>query len=58
MSDKENKYDFENNPDYKIENVVATVTLEITEKIDLLKMIKIKKKIFSCFGSNIVKEEL
>jgi transcription initiation factor TFIID TATA-box-binding protein len=35
MSEKENKYDFENNPDYKIENVVATVTLEITEKIDL-----------------------
>jgi transcription initiation factor TFIID TATA-box-binding protein len=35
MSDKENDYDFENNLDYKIENVVATVNLEITEKMDL-----------------------
>jgi len=35
MSDKENNYDFENNLDYKIENVVATVNLEITEKMDL-----------------------
>jgi len=32
---EEEKYDFENNPDYKIENVVATVNLEITEKMDL-----------------------
>jgi len=28
-------YDFETNLDYKIENVVATVVMEITEKIDL-----------------------
>jgi len=28
-------YDFESNLDYKIENVVATVVMEITEKIDL-----------------------
>jgi len=35
MSDEENKYDFENDLDYKIENVVATVNLEITEKMDL-----------------------
>jgi len=27
--------DFENNPDYKIENVVATVVVKIIEKIDL-----------------------
>ena len=32
---EEEKYDFENNLDYKIENVVATVNLEITEKMDL-----------------------
>ncbi len=38
MSKKKNKieeYDFEAELDYKIENVVATVELEITEKIDL-----------------------
>ena len=28
-------YDFESDLDYKIENVVATVSVEITEKIDL-----------------------
>ncbi|MBD3195879.1 MAG: TATA-box-binding protein [Candidatus Lokiarchaeota archaeon] len=33
MSEKD--YDYEENPDYKIENVVATVTVEIKEKIDL-----------------------
>jgi len=34
--EKEDKdYDFESNLDYKIENVVATVVVEITEKIDL-----------------------
>lgn len=32
---EEEEYDFEANPDYKIENVVATVVMEITEKIDL-----------------------
>ena len=38
MSEKEKKIEESNSesePDYKIENVVATVTLEITEKIDL-----------------------
>ena len=38
MSKKNNKieeYDFKSNLDYKIENVVATVEMEITEKIDL-----------------------
>ena len=35
MSDKEKDYDFEKELDYKIENVVATVNLEITEKMDL-----------------------
>ena len=33
--DKDKDYDFESNLDYKIENVVATVVVEITEKIDL-----------------------
>jgi len=38
MSKENNKieeYDFEANPDYKIENVVGTVEVEIKEKIDL-----------------------
>jgi len=38
MSKEKNKieeYDFEADPDYKIENVVATVEVEITEKINL-----------------------
>ncbi len=38
MSEEKNKieeYDFEAELDYKIENVVATVEMEITEKIDL-----------------------
>ena len=35
MSDKEKDYDFEKELDYKIENVVATVNLVITEKMDL-----------------------
>lgn len=35
MSDEEKDYDFENELDYKIENVVATVNVEITEKMDL-----------------------
>ena len=35
ISEEEEEYDFEANPDYKIENVVATVVMEITEKIDL-----------------------
>jgi len=35
MSDEENDYDFEKELDYKIENVVATVNVEITEKMDL-----------------------
>ncbi len=38
MSEEKNKteeYDFEANLDYKIENVVGTVVLEIKEKIDL-----------------------
>ncbi|MFX1394915.1 MAG: TATA-box-binding protein [Promethearchaeota archaeon] len=38
MSDEKNKieeYDYEANLDYKIENVVATVEVEITEKINL-----------------------
>ncbi len=34
----EEEYNFEENLDYKIENVVATVVVEITEKIDLLKL--------------------
>ncbi len=41
MPEKENKieeYDFEANLDYKIENVVGTVDLVITEKIDLNKI--------------------
>ena len=33
--DKEEEFDYESDLDYKIENVVATVTVEITEKIDL-----------------------
>ena len=32
---EEEEYDFEKELDYKIENVVATVVVEITEKIDL-----------------------
>ena len=32
---KDEEYDLESNLDYKIENVVATVVVEITEKIDL-----------------------
>jgi len=32
---EEGEYDYETNLDYKIENVVATVVVEITEKIDL-----------------------
>lgn len=32
---KDEDYDLESNLDYKIENVVATVSVEITEKIDL-----------------------
>ena len=32
---KEGEYDYETDLDYKIENVVATVVVEITEKIDL-----------------------
>ncbi len=32
---KDEEYDLESNIDYKIENVVATVVVEITEKIDL-----------------------
>jgi len=35
MSDEEKDYDFEKELDYKIENVVATVNVEITEKMDL-----------------------
>ncbi len=31
----EEDYNYEENLDYKIENVVATVVVEITEKIDL-----------------------
>jgi len=43
MSKEEKKIDESNSepepePDYKIENVVATVTMEITEKIDLIKI--------------------
>ena len=41
MSKKKNKienYDFEAELDYKIENVVGTVVVEITEKIDLTKI--------------------
>ncbi len=41
MSEKKNeieKYDFEAELDYKIENVVGTVVVEITEKIDLTKI--------------------
>ena len=34
-NDKIEEYDFEANPDYKIENVVGTVVMEIKEKIDL-----------------------
>jgi transcription initiation factor TFIID TATA-box-binding protein len=33
--EKKGEYDYETDLDYKIENVVATVTVEITEKIDL-----------------------
>ncbi len=33
--DEEEEFDYESDLDYKIENVVATVTVEITEKIDL-----------------------
>ena len=33
--EEEGEYDYETNLDYKIENVVATVVVEITEKIDL-----------------------
>ena len=33
--EEDKDYDFESNLDYKIENVVATVVVEITEKIDL-----------------------
>lgn len=33
--EKEGEYDFKTDLDYKIENVVATVVVEITEKIDL-----------------------
>ncbi|MHA2035663.1 MAG: TATA-box-binding protein [Promethearchaeota archaeon] len=33
--EREGEYDFEEDLDYKIENVVATVVVEITEKIDL-----------------------
>ena len=32
---EDDDFDFEANLDYKIENVVATVVVEITEKIDL-----------------------
>ncbi len=35
---EEKEEDFESNLDYKIENVVATVVVEITEKIDLLQI--------------------
>ena len=35
MSDEEKDYDFEKELDYEIENVVATVNVEITEKMDL-----------------------
>ena len=35
MSDEKKDYDFEKELDYKIENVVATVNVEITEKMDL-----------------------
>ncbi len=41
MSEEENEieeYDFEGELDYKIENVVGTVVVEITEKIDLTKI--------------------
>jgi len=34
-NDGEGEYDYESDLDYKIENVVATVVVEITEKIDL-----------------------
>ncbi|MEJ2293444.1 MAG: TATA-box-binding protein [Candidatus Lokiarchaeota archaeon] len=33
--EEEEEFDYESDLDYKIENVVATVTVEITEKIDL-----------------------
>ena len=33
--EEEGEFDYESDLDYKIENVVATVTVEITEKIDL-----------------------
>ena len=33
--EEEGEYDYESDLDYKIENVVATVVVEITEKIDL-----------------------
>ncbi len=35
---EEKKEDFESDLDYKIENVVATVVVEITEKVDLIKI--------------------
>ena len=34
-NDEEEDYDYESDLDYKIENVVATVSVELTEKIDL-----------------------
>ena len=34
-NDEEEYYDYESDLDYKIENVVATVSVELTEKIDL-----------------------
>lgn len=34
-AEKEEEFDYESDLDYKIENVVATVVVEITEKIDL-----------------------
>jgi len=44
MTDEKKKaieeYDFEGELDYKIENVVATVVMEITEKIDLNQIVR------------------
>lgn len=37
---EDNEHDFINNPDYKIENVVGTVEVDITEKINLIQIVK------------------
>ena len=37
-NENEEEYDYEENLDYKIENVVATVVVEIEEKIDLVQI--------------------